>query len=357
MDKLKAQMNIFGGATNATAVIETTEANLPGALKLATEILREPSFPDNEFETLRQQRIAAAESGRSDPQALAVNEVQRKLNPFPRGHVLYVAKPDETIEELKKVTLDDVRKFYRDFYGASAGEIAISGQFNPQETQKLLGELFANWKSPAGYTRITDMYQKVAPEEKTIETPDKQNAVFLSAEPMKITDDDPEYPAMIIGNYLLGGSGFGSRLLTRIRDKDGLSYGVVSQFSAPTVDNGGSFLVFAISAPQNTPKVEAAFREELTKVLKDGFTKEEVDAAKKSWAQERIVNRSQDGAMAGLLTTRTRFDRTLDYDKQVEAKVAALTPDQIVAAMRKLIDPAQLSFVRAGDFKKAAVLQ
>jgi zinc protease len=132
---------------------------------------------------------------------------------------------------------------------------------------------------------------------------------------------------------------------------------VFSQFSAPTVDDGGSFLVFAISAPQNAPKVEASFRDELAKTLKEGFTKEEIEAAKKSWAQERIVNRSQDSAMVGLLTVRARFDRTLDFDKKIEAKVAALTPEEISAALRKHIDPTQLSFVKAGDFKKAGVLQ
>jgi zinc protease len=271
--------------------------------------------------------------------------------------VLYVSTPDERIEDLKKVTLDEVRKFYRDFYGAGAGEISISGQFNPQETQKLLTDLLGNWKSPAGYTRITSSYQKVTPVNDKIETPDKQNAVFLSAETVKITDEDPDYPAMIMGNYLLGGGGFASRLLSRIRDKEGLSYGVFSDFTAPTKDDDGSFMVFAISAPQNTPKVEASFRDELAKTLKDGFTAAEVDAAKKAWAQERIVGRSQDGALVGLLGVRSRFDRTLAWDKTIDSKVAALTPEQINAAVRKFIDPAQLTFVKAGDFKKAGVLQ
>jgi zinc protease len=80
MDRLKAQMNVTGNATSATANIETVEANLPGALRLAAEILREPAFPDSEFETVRQQRIAGAEAGRSDPQALAVNNFQHRMS-------------------------------------------------------------------------------------------------------------------------------------------------------------------------------------------------------------------------------------------------------------------------------------
>jgi zinc protease len=357
MDRLKATIHVSGSATSATASVETIEANLPGALRLAAEILREPAFPDSEFETVRQQHIAGAEASRSDPQALAVTEFQHRLNPYPRGDVRYVSTADEQIEDLKKVTLDDARKFYQQFYGASVGEVAISGQFNVPEISKLATELFGNWKSPGTYTRVTNPYQKIAPSDKKIETPDKQNAFFIAGEMVKINDEDPDYAATVMANYMFGGSGLGTRLSRRIRDKEGLSYGVYSQFGAPTKDDGGNFLALAISNPQNAPKVEASFRDELAKTLKDGFTADEVAAAKKAWLQERGMSRTEDGSLVGLLAGRQRFDRTLKFDESLEAKVAALTPDQITAAFRKHVDPASLIFVKAGDFKTAGVLQ
>jgi zinc protease len=357
MDKLKAQIGVSGGATSASASIETTEANLPGALRLAAEMLREPAFPENEFETVRQQRLAAVEAGKSDPQSLAITEFRRRINPYPRGDVRYISTPDETIDDLKKVTLDDVRKFYQQFYGASVGEISISGQFNANEIGKLAGELFGTWKSPGSYARVTGMYQKVATADHKIETPDKQNAFFVAGEPVKMSDEDPDYPAMLLANYMFGGNGLGSRVFKRIRDKEGLSYSVQSDFGAPTKDDGGTFVTFAISAPQNAPKVEASFRDELARTLKDGFSADEVAAAKKSWLQERTLGRSQDGSLAGLLAGRARFDRTLKFDEAMEAKVNAVTPEQISAAFRKHIDPNSLVVIKAGDFKKAGVLQ
>ena len=128
-------------------------------------------------------------------------------------------------------------------------------------------------------------------------------------------------------------------------------------FRSPTKDDGGNFVAVALSAPQNTPKVEASFRDELAKTLKDGFPADEVAAAKKAWLQERGINRSEDGALVGLLSGRQRFDRTLKYDEALEAKVAALTPEQISAAFKKHIDAGDLIVVKAGDFKKAGVLQ
>jgi zinc protease len=357
IDRLKAHIGVSGGLTNASASIETTEANLPGALRLAAEILREPAFPEAEFETVKQQRIAAVEAGRSDPQTLAFTEYRRRINPYPRGDVRYISTPEETIEDVKKVTLDDVRKFYHDFYGASVGEISVSGQFNPAEISKLNTELFGNWKSPGTYTRITNMYRKVDVADRKIETPDKQNAFFIAGEPVRMNDENPDFPALMLADYMFGGSGLGTRLSRRIRDKEGLSYGVQSNFNVLTKDDGSSFMALALSAPQNTPKVEASFRDELAKTLKEGFTADEVAAAKKAWAQEETLGRSQDGSLVGLLSGRARFDRTLRFDESFEAKVAALTVDQVNAAFRKYVDPAQLIFVKAGDFKKAGVLQ
>jgi len=169
---------------------------------------------------------------------------------------------------------------------------------------------------------------------------------------VKMTDDDPDFAAMVLANYMFGGSG-SSRLFKRIRDKEGLSYGIGSQFEAPTKDDGGSFGVFAIAAPQNTPKVEASFKDELARTLKEGFTADEVAAAKKSWQDEQLVSRSQDQNLAAELRENERFDRTMKWDEALEAKIAALTPEQVSAAFRKYVATADLSVVKGGDFKKA----
>jgi zinc protease len=356
IDRLKAQINVSGGVNNATASVQTVAANLPGALRLAAELLREPAFPDSEFETIRQQRIAGLESGKSDPQSLALNALQRRLSNYPRGDVRYVPTPDEQIEDFKKVTLEDVRKFYQEFYGISEGEFAVSGQFDPPEVQKLAAELFGSWKAPLPYKRPLSPYRKAETANLKIETPDKQNAFLVAGMNTKMSDDDPDYPAALLANYILGGN-FSSRLVTRIRHKEGLSYNVQSMLGAPTRDDGGTFMGIAISAPQNSPKAEESFRDEIAKTLKDGFTAEEVAAAQKAWLQERYVQRSQDQSVTSMLAARERFDRTLKFDESLEAKVGALTAAQVTEALRHHVDPAAMVYVKAGDFKKAGAYQ
>jgi zinc protease len=356
-DRLKAQINVSGGINAASANIRTLEANLADSLRFARELLREPSFPEAEFDQIRQQRIAAAESSKTEPTSLASLDLSRHMNArYPRGDVHYTSTIDEQIEDLKKVTLDEVRNFYTQFYGAGEGEISISGQFDPAQMQKLVTELFGDWKSASSYHRIITSYAKVEPINHKIETPDKQNALFLVGMPMKMTDEDPDYAALTIAGMVFGGSP-NSRLFQRIRVKDGLSYGANAGFSMPTRNDGGMLSASAIAAPQNMPKVEADFNDELARALKDGFTADEVEKAKKTWLDERTVARAEEASIASLLMTRERWDRTLEWDAKLEAAVAALTPQQVNEAFKRHVDPAAISIVKGGDFKKAGVYQ
>jgi zinc protease len=222
--------------------------------------------------------------------------------------------------------------------------------------RQAVSELVGAWPSPASYARIASTYQKSAPVNLRIETPDKQNAILAASLEFAMADTDPDYPAMVLANYIFGGSITG-RAPDRIRNKEGLSYGVNSRFSAPAEGNNASFGGGAISNPKNTPRVEASFADELSKTLSGGFTAEEVAAAKKALHDQRVVGRSQDGALLGLIATREEFDRTLDWDTQMDAKLDALTVDQVNAAFRRHVSVNQLSIVKAGDFKAAGAYQ
>jgi zinc protease len=356
-DHLKAQINVYGGVDSASASVRTLDANLADSLRFARELLREPSFPETEFEQIRQQRIAGAESQKTEPTSLASQEMEGHFSArYPRGDPRHAMNLDEQIEDLKKVTLDEARQFYTQFYGAGEGEIVVSGQFDPEQVKKLVGELFGDWKSASRYQRIPNLYAKVEPVNKKIETPDKQNALFLVGMPLKMTDEDPDYPALTIAGMVFGGTP-NSRLFLRIRVKDGLSYGAGAYFSMPTRDDAGRLSGYAIAAPQNMPKVEADFNEELARALKDGFTADEVEKAKKTWLDDRSVERAEESSIAGLLAGHERWGRTLLWDAKLEASVAALTPQQVNDAFKRHMDPAAVSIVKGGDFKKAGAFQ
>ncbi len=350
-DKLKAQVTITGSTTMATAYVQTTRENLTPALKLIAEILKEPSFPESEFDQLKQQQLAQIEAQRREPMNLAPLLLQRHLNPYPATDVRYYPDFDEQVERIKAASLADLKKFHGDFYGASKAELAIVGDFDPESTQTLVSGLFGNWKSKQTIAQVERPYKKLATENKNVNTPDKANAVLYAGMPINISDEDPDYPALVFGNFMIGGGFLNSRLAVRIRQKEGLSYGVGSGLQGRPTEKNQTFMSYAICAPQNVPKVEAAFKEEIARALKDGFTDDEVQAAKKGWLQGQQVSRSQDPELVRKLTTQRYYNRTMAFDAQLEKKVQDLTPAQIVAALRRHLKVEDISIFKAGDFK------
>lgn len=352
-DRLKATVSVTGGPNQVLVTVETVRENLPAVLRLVTEVLREPSFPESELAQLKQEALTTIEQSKSDPQAMATVALNRHLNPYPKGDPRYVPTPDEQIETIKAATIEEVKKFYADFYGASNGELAVVGDFDALEITRLATDLLGNWKSPQTFARLVNLYRDVPSINKSLDAPDKANAFFTSGLNIQVRDDDPDYPALVLGNYILGNSD-NSRLRMRIRVKEGLSYGVGSRIIVSSLDKSGTFTSFAIYAPQNVSKVETAYKEEIARALADGFTPEEVEAAKAGFLQSQQVNRAQDSVLARVLAARLYANRTLAWDADFERKIAALTPDQITAALRRHIDPSKITIIKAGDFQKTA---
>ncbi len=353
-DKIKARVNVSGSLNGAGASIDTVRAGLIPALQLAAEILREPTFPESDFEQIRQAAIAGLQAGRSEPQTMASIAMSRFLSAsYPPGDPRYTPTIDESIDQLKKVTLDEAKKFYADFYGASNGELAVVGDFDPAEVRKVAEELFGSWKSPKPYSVIKRQWTKLTPVNDTFEAPDKANAMFYAVTTVDMDQQDPDYPAMILADRIIGGDEK-SRLWVRIRETDGLSYGVNSRFSAGPQEKYGSFAAGASAKPENIAKVENAFKEEIAKVESSGFTAEEVASAKTALMQERQLSRSQDGSLAGLFVSQAELGRTMQRESNLEKNILATTPEQLAATFKKWIAPASISYFKAGDFKKAA---
>lgn len=352
LDALKARVNIYGGMTGITARIETTNENLMETMDLVAEMLKEPAMSEDEFAVLKEEQLSFLEEQLSEPQAVANNQFSKLLNPYDKNHPRYVMSMEEELQAIKDCSIEDVKSFHNDYYGASEATISVVGDFDEEAMKAKVEEHFGSWKSPAKYARVADPYVKNSTENVNLETPDKSNAMFFAGMNLPINDEHEDYAAMMIGNYMLGGGFLNSRLATRIRQQDGLSYGVGSWFYGSSQDDGGGFGAYAIYAPENRDKVEQAFKEEIERVVKEGFTQEELDAAKSGWLQSRVVNRSQDGRLVGTLNNNLRIGRTMSFDKNIEDKVANVSLEEVNKAMSSHLDLTKMTFVKAGDFAR-----
>ena len=356
MTRLDVSINAFGVADGTIAFrVEARRDSLPEALELLRQILREPKLDAEELENIRPARIANAEESRTDPQSLASNLLSRTRNPYPPGDVRETLTPDENIAQLKAITIDQIRRLYNEYLGTAEGELVVVGDFDPKPTVKQVNEMLADWKPKQPYARIErTAFLEVAGHKQSVPTPDKANANYVAGLEIAMDDRDPDYPALMLGSYILGGGGLSSRLAERVRQKEGLSYGVGSHFTASALDKVGNLIMYAICNPAVIDKVETAIREELERLVKDGIPKDEFEMARQGLLQSRERERTEDSTIVFRLQRSLRLDQTLEYDAGIDEKIAALTPEEVQAALRKHVDPKRLLVVTAGDFAKGA---
>ena len=151
----------------------------------------------------------------------------------------------------------------------------------------------------------------------------------------------------------MGGGTIESRLANRIRQKEGISYGVGSYMTGRAKDSSGVWQSYAIFAPENASRLTRAFDEEIARVLKSGVTEAELSKAKDGWLQEYAQERSNDDELASQIATHDEVNRTFKYDADLERRVRAVTVTQVNEALRKYLVPSRFTKVRAGDFDKA----
>ncbi|HVF65883.1 MAG TPA: pitrilysin family protein [Casimicrobiaceae bacterium] len=351
LDRLRARVGLSGSATTTGAGGETVRENLPAVLRLAAEALRTPSFPATEFDQLKRESTTALEATRTEPNSIAQRALSRHDNPYPKGDIRYAPTLDEDLGNITQVSIDDVRKFHSRFVGATHGELSIVGDFDPAVIRPLIEELFAEWKTPAPYKRVADPYRATTPTELRFETPDKANAIILGARYIQIRDLDPEYAALAIAERILGGSPE-SRLAERLREKEGVSYDAGSFLTPGQIDDKGSLGFYAIFAPEVLTRVRTAFDQELTRLLREGFTEAEVLAAKRATLEERRTARAQDSTIAAALTQQSYLGRTFAESARTDERIANVDVAAANAALRKFLLPDRLAWAFAGDFAK-----
>ena len=354
-ENLKTQASISGGIQGAVVTLNSRKGNLTEALSLVSEILKYPAFSSSEFEQLRLQSITDLEFSRKEPHNVADMALSRHFDQWPVRHPMHVRTVDQSLDAIRNLSLTEVRDFHGEFYGTEYGEIAIVGDFDPTEVRKSLESLFLGWVSPNTYAPISTRHASVKSVNERLETPDKPNAVLMARQNLSLKVIDEDYPALTVASYIFGGGAMKSRLGDRLRQKEGLSYDVSSIIRADDSidgkDDAGYLIIQAISAPENMGKVELGVKEELTNLVAQGITADELKDAVSSILTLREQSLADDGNVASLLAGQLYFGRTLQFTERMNNRYKSLTLDQVNTAIKKHINAGMLSTYAAGSFE------
>ncbi|HVV82682.1 MAG TPA: pitrilysin family protein, partial [Kofleriaceae bacterium] len=351
-DKLTANVRITSGPGDVSVRIETVRESLPQVIELVADMLEHPAFDDKELAVAREQEISSAEEDLQDPTQLAFVRIGQLLQPWPAGdpreHMSYA----DRIAQLKKVTSKDLRAYHAAFWGAGHGEVSAVGDFDPDELSRDLEKQLGGWISKAPYTRLEDKAFAAPGKEEVIDTRDKEMAIVLAAHDLTVKDDSPDAPAMTLASQILAGTS-GSRMWMRLREHEGLSYGVWGGIFPGDEDPVGEVTVGAILAPQNLARGKAAMVEELDKAVAQGVTADEIETARKGWIDQQDNLLADDSSLANVLVHDRKLGRDFGWYVAERAKLAKVSADDVTRVLKTYLEPSRLVFVLAGDQVKA----
>ena len=352
IDELRSSLSI-GGSSQVNARLETQRDQLLALLELTEEILRRPTFPERELLELKRQSLTSLDQARDDPGSVASQLLGRHFNVVEPDHPDYVPDWDERAARIEAVEREQLIAFHASHYGfGPAATISLIGDFDPDELRAALERHFGEWEAEAPFERIARRIEPIEPGQLSAQLDDKANAVLIGRFPFPMRDSHPDYPALNLAGHLIGGGFLSSRLASRIRDDEGLSYGVGGNFSAHPIDEIGGFQAFAMFAPENRERLVEVLFEELNRVIDEGFDPDEVDVGRRGLLQQRELQRSNDASLVGTLNSNLYLERDMFHQQRFEEALQALSSDEINAAVRRHFDPARISYGVAGDFEQ-----
>ncbi|WP_399382047.1 MULTISPECIES: M16 family metallopeptidase [unclassified Thermosynechococcus] len=317
-------------------------SELPTLLQTLGEVLQEATFPESEFQLSQQRYLTALSLEADDPVRWGRRVLQETL--YPANHPLH---PFATPESVQAIQRPDLLNFYRAAYTPDHTILTLVGDFDPVEVRSRLNEIFGSWQPQTDPLSLT--FPAVSPPEQTLfknaVIAGKSQAITYLGTP-GIDRRDPRFYAAMLMNHILGGDTLASRLGTEIRDRQGLTYGIYSFFSASR--QAGPFIIQLQTAPEDTAKAIQATLQLLRDAHRQGFTAAELGAAKRSLSNTYLVELANVDVVARTLVGNASVDLPPEELQQFSDRLQQVTLDEVNHTLRNLIDPERLVIVTAG---------
>lgn len=271
---------------------------------------------------------------------------------WPKADPRYPMTAAERIAAIRPVRAADLRTYYKAFAGANHGELAIVGDFDATAIAAQIERLFGSFTSPRPYARLDGKVFGAPGASRSIAIKDKEMSQLVVAHDVALRDTDADYAAWLMLGQVLGGD-TGSRLWMRLREKEGLSYGVSAWTYGGALDDAGGFGAAAIVAPQNLTQAKASMLAEINAIATGKVTEAELARAREGWVKQQDTNLASDGYVTASLAAQAERKRTMEFAKQLRARISAVTVADVERVARKYLQPSRLVIVDAGDLAKA----
>lgn len=325
--------------------------DLPLLLATLAEELREPAFPADELEKLKQQIIAAIQEQQSNTRYRGYERFSSLI--FDETNPYFVPPGDRLVESINSITVADVQNFYTERYGGRSLILSIVGDLKASEVRAQFAEAFGAFTGPESIDiNVSDPSPQTAARREVVLLKDKANVDILlgSAAPLRRTSED--YYAATLANSALGQSTLSSRLGLQVRDKEGLTYGINSSFRAPSFAAGPWYIGVSVN-PNNVERAIESAIEVVRDYVENGIDAPELADQKSAAIGSFKVGLATNRGLARALWNAEFYNLGIDYIDRYPQIIQAVTVEQVNAAIRKYFRPDHLTIVIAGDYEVA----
>lgn len=345
IDFIGGSLGVSGGDDSAGASLRVLSKDLTAGLDLLADVLMHPVFDQKEIDRKVRETLASIQRQKEEPEVIAGEAFAKAVfGPHPYGRT-----NDEVAAFLPRVTRQDIVDLYQRRYGPKNCIIAVVGDVKEKELVSLLNEMFRGWKQPEAASRTLPAPPKI--DKVSVAKLDKKiTQANIAMGHVGIRRENPDFYAVVVMNYILGGGGFSSRLVDNIRDNRGLTYDVHSAFAAQK--EPGSFRVWTQTKSESANEAIAEILKELERIRTEPVSDKELADAKAYLTGSFPLRMDTSAKIAGILTNIEIYGLGLDYPDRYPALINAVSRDDILRVAKKYIDPGHMVIVVLGDQEK-----
>jgi zinc protease len=310
------------------------------AVAVLLRILQEPTFPQPIFEREKERMLAALKESDTKPETIADREFKRRLY---ADHP-YSLRGSGEIDTVARLSRDDLVDFYRRHFSAGEAVVSIIGDLSREQARTLAEQLTSGLKAAAPLPAPPPVPRLAREQTSRIAHPATQAHILIGQPGIKRLD--PDYFPLWVGNYVLGGGGFSSRLNEEIRQKRGFAYSAYSYFN-PLAQQGPFQIGLQTKKVQAEEALKVA-RDTLAKFVADGPTQQEFEAAKQNIVGGFPLRIDSNRKILEYLSLIGFYRLSANYMEDFPARVDAVTLAEVKDAWRRRIDPARMVTVVVG---------
>lgn len=343
LENMGATMSFGSGTHTLSFNARFLSSDMNEIIELMAEQLRYPKFDQAEVDKIKKQIEGSLKRQKDNPGSVAGAELSRIV--YPAGHPNYSETVEKQIEDLNKITIEDLKAFHAKYYGPKSMVLVAVGDVDSKALEKSISNEFKGWKGGVEYGTFAKATMKDGRTEDVF-MEDKTSANVVIGVPLGIDSNDKDYLPLMIGTYVLGGN-FSARLMSTVRDKEGLTYGINSFMTGDTYTDG-HWQLSATFAPNLLDRGVEATMEQLTLWVNEGISAEELEAKKSTISGMYKVQLATSRGMASRILSFIQQGKKVSYMDDYVSDIESVTLDQVNAAIKKYINPKNMVIVRAG---------